>query len=137
MAENSPNYQSSVLISIIFSLGWQNLSNWVYVWLKTINSFVNDQHNLCYMELGWANISLKMLFLGPKKANTPFWSYGPNLFWFGRIFFSFWPNSVQRTWQHWQRAATSLREERKDVQIRDRDEGGGEGMSCCLLYSIF
>ena len=40
LAENSPNYQSSVLISIISTQGWPNLSNWVNVWLKTINGSV-------------------------------------------------------------------------------------------------
>ena len=48
LAENSPNYQSSVLISILFTLGWPNLSNWDNVWLKTINSFAYDQHNVCH-----------------------------------------------------------------------------------------
>ena len=57
LAENSPNYQNSVLISILFTLGWPNLSNWDNVWLKTFNSFVYDQHNVCYIELGWANIT--------------------------------------------------------------------------------
>ena len=50
------------------------------------------------MKLGWANITLKIiyLFLAKNKQISPFQSIG-------RIFWSFGPNTLRRTWQHcWQ-----------------------------------
>ena len=95
LAENSPNFQSSVLISIISTLGWPNMSNWVIVYIKNHEQISSIINITCYMELGWANITLKMFFR-PKKSK----GYRPNLLSFGRIFWSFGPYTVKRTWQH-------------------------------------
>ena len=35
-----------------------------------------DQHNLYYIELGWANITLKMLFRPQKQQTPPFEGMG-------------------------------------------------------------
>ena len=86
-----------------FVQDWWDPSN-----ISRVNGGTADSCKSCYkrakstsvLPTAWKFGQIIMVFFRPKKANTPFSWYGPNLLYFGRIFWSFGPNTLQRTWQH-------------------------------------